>query len=436
MCTRLIIKNYSEEEIDSQFAIRPEYQKHVPKTHFKPRAGKTLSARKWQAAFSEDGRLDIARVLRRIQKGGVHPSIKGSVWEFLLGCFDPRSTSNERDELRQRRREQYEAWKAECKKFEPVIGSGKFITASIINSDGQPVKNPPNNDRSGDNNGDLSNDDAVLDQQVIQWKLSLHQIGLDVVRTDRALIFYENEANLAKLWNILAVYAWIDNVIGYVQGMNDICSPMVIIMENEADAFWCFERVMCRLRENFRSTENSLGVQLQLRSLAGIVKAIDPKLHQHFEELDGGEYLFALRMLMVLFRRELSFADALYLWEMMWAMEYNPNIFALYEKSRSGSNVSAEINVASRAQGKLLKQYGKFERRYVKAGLANQKTALAVFLVVSILETKNKRILKEAKGPDDVIKIVGDVTADLDMRKALKGALKIQKKYLHKASQL
>lgn len=33
------------------------------------------------------------------------------------------------------------------------------------------------------------------------------------------------------------------------------------------------------------------------------------------EDLDGGQYLFAFSMLMVLFRREFSFVDALYLWE-------------------------------------------------------------------------------------------------------------------------
>nr|XP_009802264.1 PREDICTED: TBC1 domain family member 15-like [Nicotiana sylvestris]XP_016495467.1 PREDICTED: TBC1 domain family member 15-like [Nicotiana tabacum] len=106
-----------------------------------------------------------------------------------------------------------------------------------------------------------------------------------------------------------------DKDIGYVQGMTDICSPMVILLENEADAFWCFERAMRRLRENFKCTTNSIGVQSQLSTLAQIVKTVDPKLHQHLEELDGGEYLFALRMLMVLFRIELSFVDALYLWK-------------------------------------------------------------------------------------------------------------------------
>lgn len=44
-------------------------------------------------------------------------------------------------------------------------------------------------------------------------------LGLDVVRTDRTLVFYESEANQAKLWDVLSVYAWMDKDIGYVQGI-------------------------------------------------------------------------------------------------------------------------------------------------------------------------------------------------------------------------
>lgn len=29
--------------------------------------------------------------------------------------------------------------------------------------------------------------------------------------------------------------------------MNDLCSPMVVLFDNEGDAFWCFERLMRRL---------------------------------------------------------------------------------------------------------------------------------------------------------------------------------------------
>ncbi|KAJ7972624.1 TBC1 domain family member 15 [Quillaja saponaria] len=419
--TMILMKKAGTTELDAFYPIRSECQDDAPKTHFKPRAGKTLSARRWYASFSQDGKLDMAKVLRRIQRGGVHPSIKGLVWEFLLGCYDPNSTFEERNLLRHCRREQYSTWKAECQKMVPAIGSGKFLTSPIISSeDSQQVEDSPTN---------TSN--SVSNKKVIQWKLTLHQIGLDVVRTDRALIFYENEANQAKLWDVLSVYAWMDNDIGYVQGMNDICSPMVILLEDEADCFWCFERAMRRLRENFRCTTSSIGVQAQLSTLSQIIKAVDPKLHQHLEDLDGGEYLFAFRMLMVLFRREFSFADSLYLWELMWAMEYNPNIFTSYEEPRAGSGKS----IASPLNSKLLKQFGKFERKNVQTGQTDQQSAFAVFLVASVLETKNKQLLKEAKGLDDVVQILGDVTGNLDAKKACKEAQKIQKKYLSKAKQ-
>ncbi|XP_050208481.1 rab GTPase-activating protein 22 isoform X2 [Mercurialis annua] len=296
------------DDMEAFYPIRPECQADVPKPRFKPRAGKTLSARRWHAAFSEDGHLDIAIVLRRIQRGGVHPAIKGLVWEFLLGCYDPNSTFQERNQLRQQRREQYFRWKAECQSMVPIIGSGKFITTPIITDDGQPIMDSSINNHGGHLNN------AVSDKKVMQWMLGLHQIGLDVIRTDRTLVFYESETNQAKLWDVLAIYAWMDNDIGYVQGMNDICSPMIILVENEADCFWCFDRAMRKLRENFRSDANSMGVQTQLSTLSQVIRTVDPKLHQHLEELDG-EYLFALRMLMVLFRREFTFADALYLWE-------------------------------------------------------------------------------------------------------------------------
>ncbi|GAB4841063.1 hypothetical protein Ancab_039672 [Ancistrocladus abbreviatus] len=416
----------TKSELDAFYAIREECQENVPKSRFRLRAGKTLSARRWHASFSEDGQLDIAKVLKRIQRGGVHPSIRGAVWEFLLGCYDPNSTFDERNLLRQRRRQQYDDWKAECQKMVPVIGSGKFITTPIVTDDGQPIE-----DGSIDNAAQGGSTDD-LDKKVIQWKILLPQIGLDVVRTDQSLVFYQNEANGAKLWNVLSIYAWVDSDIGYVQGMNDICSPMVILLENEADAFWCFERAMRRLRDNFKVTSTSIGVQSRLGTLSAIIKVVDPKLHRHLEELDGGEYLFAFRMLMVLFRREFSFVDGLYLWELMWAMEYNPNIFSFYEDS----SITMGRGAGPELDQKLLKQYGKFERNNLKTGSSDYQSALAVFLAASILEIKHKRILQEAKGVDDVVKILGDITGNLDAKKACKEALNIQKKFLKKAQQL
>ncbi|KAF2314227.1 hypothetical protein GH714_024281 [Hevea brasiliensis] len=417
----------SGEPADSYYAVRPECT-DVAKSRFKIRAGKTLSARKWQTAFSPEGHLDIGKTLSRIQRGGIHPSIRGEVWEILLSCYDPKSTFDEREQIRQRRRTQYARWKEECCEIFPVVGSGRFITAAVITEDGQPIQHPlvileTNQDKGSalpsqdGNSADSSDAEAIattseiikklinrgpLDKKVIQWLLTLHQIGLDVVRTDRTLVFYEKQENLSKLWDILAVYAWIDTDVGYCQGMSDLCSPMIMLLEDEADAFWCFERLMRRLRGNFRCTDSSVGVETQLSSLAAITQVIDPKLHQHLDALGGGDYLFAFRMLMVLFRREFSFCDSLYLWEMMWALEYDPDLFNMYEESESASN-KAE---GSKGRAKSLRHYGKFERENMKNGAGNSEAPLpiSVFLVASVLKNKSAKLLTEARGLDDVLR--------------------------------
>ncbi|ONM57936.1 TBC domain containing protein [Zea mays] len=209
------------------------------------------------------------------------------------------------------------------------VGSGKVITAPLITEDGRPIKDPlvlleatadkdtsevaPSTSINGNEIDESA--ERITDKQIIEWKLTLHQIGLDVLRTDRTMVFYENKENLSKLWDILAVYAWIDKDVGYCQGMSDLCSPMIVLLKDEADAFWCFEKLMRRLRGNFKCTDQSVGVSNQLQHLASIIQVLDPKLHDHLETLGGGDYLFAFRMFMVLFRREVSFGDSLYLWE-------------------------------------------------------------------------------------------------------------------------
>ncbi|KAK9016813.1 hypothetical protein V6N11_079306 [Hibiscus sabdariffa] len=421
------------EPADSYYEVRPECT-DVPTTKFKIRPGKTLSVRKWQAAFSPDGQLDISKTLGRIHRGGIHPTIRGEVWEFLLCCFDPRSTYEEREQLRLERREQYEKLKAVCHEIFPVVGSGQFITAPVISEDGQPIEEPlviqEATGAETPNSTEIVKDllsKGPLDKRIVNWLLLLHQIGLDVKRTDRSLVFYEKQENLSKLWDILAVYAWIDTDVGYCQGMSDLCSPMIILLEHEADAFWCFERLMRRLRGNFRCTASSVGVESQLSHLAMVTQVIDPKLHQHLETLGGGDYLFAVRMLMVLFRREFSFCDSLYLWEMMWALEYDPDLFYLYEEP--------SMEESSKLKSRSMRNYGKFERENMKMKTEETPLPISVFLVASVLKDKSTQLLHEARGLDDVVKILNDITGSLDAKKACNEAIKLHKKYLKKASQ-
>ncbi|CAN6286074.1 unnamed protein product [Urochloa humidicola] len=430
----------SGEAADSFYQVRPDCSQNVPNSKFKIMAGKTLSVRKWHAAFTRGGCLDIASVLSRIQRGGVHPAIRGEVWEFLLGCYDPGSTFDERDQIRHRRRMQYARWKEECREMDSHVGSSKIITAPIITEDGFPIKDPlvlleaaseeqgTSTSSRGVEISDSQN--RVMDRKIIDWKLTLHQIGLDVLRTDRSMVFYENKENLSKLWDILAVYAWIDKEIGYCQGMSDLCSPMIVLLNDEADAFWCFERLMRRLRGNFRCTQQSVGVENQLQHLASIIQVLNPKLHDHLETLGGGDYLFAFRMFMVLFRRELSFGDSLYLWEMMWALEYYPGIFSNHDETGAATNKVEGF----KPKVKSIRQFGKYERENMKNGAndGDGPVPILVFLVASVLKENSSKLLQEAQGIDDVIRILNNVNGDLDAKRACVVALKLHKKYLKK----
>lgn len=61
-------------------------------------------------------------------------------------------------------------------------------------------------------------------------------------RTDRTHPYYsgDNNAHLVQLYDILMTYVMYNFDLGYVQGMSDLLSPILCLMDNEVDAFWCF----------------------------------------------------------------------------------------------------------------------------------------------------------------------------------------------------
>lgn len=71
----------------------------------------------------------------------------------------------------------------------------------------------------------------------------------DVNRTDRTHPFYSGDGNphLSQLYDILMTYVMYDFDLGYVQGMSDLLSPILCLMENEVDAFWCFVGFMAKM---------------------------------------------------------------------------------------------------------------------------------------------------------------------------------------------
>ncbi|XWS38160.1 hypothetical protein CRYUN_Cryun19dG0106600 [Craigia yunnanensis] len=121
----------------------------------------------------------------------------------------------------------------------------------------------------------------------------------------------------ARLVAILEAYALYDPEIGYCQGMSDLLSPIISVVEDDSEAFWCFAGFMKRARHNFRLDE--VGIRRQLNIVSKIIKCKDIHLYRHLEKLQAEDCFFVYRMVVVLFRRELNFEQTLCLWEVMWA---------------------------------------------------------------------------------------------------------------------
>jgi hypothetical protein len=115
---------------------------------------------------------------------------------------------------------------------------------------------------------------------------------------------------------------------------------------------------------------------------------------------------------------------------MMWALEYDPSMFLMYEEAQSAS----ENPEGFRGKAKSTRQCGKFERQNMRNGAKNAESPLpiSVFLVASVLKDKSTKLLDEARGLDDVVKILNDTTGNLDAKKACMEAVKLHKKYLRK----
>lgn len=89
---------------------------------------------------------------------------------------------------------------------------------------------------------------------------------------------------------------------------------------------------------------------------------------------------------------------------MMWALEYDPDLYTLYEEPDS----SAEKSEGSKGKTKAIRQCGKYERNNLKSRGDEAPLPLSVFLVASVLKDKSNKLLTEARGLDDVVKVSFD----------------------------
>lgn len=89
--------------------------------------------------------------------------------------------------------------------------------------------------------------------------------------------------------------------------------------------------------------------------------------------------------------------------QMMWALEYDPGIFCTYEETGAATDRIEGL----KPKVKSVRQFGKYERQNMKNGASDgdEPVPISVFLVASVLKENSPKLLQEARGIDDVIRV-------------------------------
>ncbi|CAM6103717.1 unnamed protein product [Calypogeia fissa] len=248
-----------------------------------------LGSEEWTSFMDSEGRVvDPKALKKRIFHGGLEPGLRPQVWKFLLGYFLFDSTYAEREVLVMQKREEYAVLKAQWQT--------------------------------------VSEEQA---KRFAKYRERKHRVEKDVVRTDRSLPFYEGDdnVNVTLLGDILVTYSFYNFDLGYCQGMSDLLSPILYIIRDESEAFWCFASLMERMAPNFHRDQN--GMHSQLLALSKLVQLLDGPLHDYFKQADCLNYFFCFRWILIQFKREFDYDNVLRLWEVLWS-HYLSEHFHLY----------------------------------------------------------------------------------------------------------
>ncbi|XP_072537904.1 TBC1 domain family member 25 isoform X2 [Salminus brasiliensis] len=238
---------------------------------FKP----PLSDAEFHSYLNSQGQLTRPEELRlRIYHGGVEPSLRKVVWRYLLNVYPDGLTGQERMDYMKRKTREYDQLKREWT-ARASAEDLEFIRGNVLK---------------------------------------------DVLRTDRAHPYYagsEDSPHLTALTDLLTTFAITHPQVSYCQGMSDIASPILAVMDNEAHAFICFCGIMKRLEGNFRPDGQLMSIKFQHLKL--LLQYSDPEFYTYLVSKGADDLFFCYRWLLLELKREFAFDDALRMLEVTWS---------------------------------------------------------------------------------------------------------------------
>ncbi|KAG5660745.1 hypothetical protein KAF25_003351 [Fusarium avenaceum] len=303
---------------------------------------KKVTLKEWKTFFDpQSGRLSVTidEVKERVFHGGLDPEdgVRKEAWLFLLGVHDWYSTADERKAQIASLRDQY--YKLKLSWWERLDGDG-----------GEGETGEWWREQKGRIGRLLAISQPFFPNE-FTYRMTTEK---DVHRTDRNVPIFMGEdtphpdpsspfaevgtnVHLEQMKEMLLTYNEYNKDLGYVQGMSDLLAPIYAVIQDDAVAFWGFQKFMERMERNFLRDQS--GMRNQLLTLDQLVQFMDPALWSHLQKADSTNFFFFFRMLLVWYKREFEWLDVLRLWEGLWTdyMSANFHIFialAILERHR------------------------------------------------------------------------------------------------------
>jgi len=175
--------------------------------------------------------------------------------------------------------------------------------------------------------------------RTMQEQETLRQVLVDVPRTAPDIPLFRNDSIRQLLARLLYIWAMRHPASSYVQGINDLATPLVavflseylmngndvlqgqeledlspdVLQNVEADVYWCLTNLLAGIQDHY--TQDQPGVQRMVMKLEELIKRIDVNLTRHLEETGVQFIQFAFRWMNCLLLREFHLRSVIRLWD-------------------------------------------------------------------------------------------------------------------------
>eukprot|EP00033_Pygsuia_biforma_P002524 GCRY01002795.1.p1 GENE.GCRY01002795.1~~GCRY01002795.1.p1 ORF type:complete len:478 (+),score=106.33 GCRY01002795.1:265-1698(+) len=296
------LSSQDQEEDISSSEGRPAPEKALVSPHTERRTREIIeneeSKRKHKQIeeLLNDASFDIDR-LRQLSWGGLSPDQRPAVWKLLMG-YVPKVRSRREDTLQKKRQE-----------YRGCVGMHVDMDPEIRSSAERAI---------------------------------LVQIRKDLPRTNPEYPVFQHPEIQNSLERVLFIWSVRHPASGYVQGMNDLATPLFLaflsehtavsedgrevdllaltaaqLQQVEADSYWCLTRLLAGIQDNYTSALP--GIQRNVSLLEELTRKIDCDLHTHILSHDIQFLHFAFRWMNCLLLREFPMRLVFRMWDAYWA---------------------------------------------------------------------------------------------------------------------